>query len=120
MAGLVQGLSRPSTQRRLKDEAELTVPRQITLQELDIFLAKTEAHARMFGNEDFHESPGETTQIHNPMRELRRGMSFFIFLASNPLKRLDSEKEMKRNERTFAFICFYFFAFPWCEFAPGL
>jgi hypothetical protein len=46
----------------------------------DIFLAKTEAHARMFGNDDIAKAERElTTHIHNPMRELGREL-IFLFL----------------------------------------
>jgi hypothetical protein len=38
---------------------------------------------------------------HNLLREPGRGSDFFIFFTRNPLKRLDSEKKMKGNERKF-------------------
>jgi hypothetical protein len=43
-----------------------------------------------------------------------RGSDFSIFFSRNPLKRLNSEKKVKGNERTFAFIFFHFlcFSFP--------
>ena len=46
--------------------------------------------------------------------DMRKG--FFIFFACNPLKRLDSEKEMKGNESNFPFVSFHFLAF---AFAAG-
>jgi hypothetical protein len=42
---------------------------------------------------------------------------FFIFLARNLLKSLDSEKEMKANKSNFPFICFRLLAFA-CAFRP--
>ena len=36
-----------------------------------------------------------------------KGQELFYFFACNHLKRLDSEKLMKTNERNFAFICFH-------------
>ena len=58
--------------------------------------------------------------VHNSARELGREAVFFIFFARNPLKRLDSEKKMKGNERTFSFIVFRELAFACKKFAQRL
>ena len=44
-------------------------------------------------------------------REFAGAADFFIFFARNPLKRPDSEKEMKGNESFFPFISFPFLSF---------
>jgi hypothetical protein len=42
--------------------------------------------------------------------------NFFIFFFRNPLKRLDSEKEIKANESSFAFFYFHLLAIYLDEF----
>jgi hypothetical protein len=47
--------------------------------------------------------PISITLVHNPAGERRRKKLFFVFIARNHLKRLNSEKEIKTNERTFVY-----------------
>jgi hypothetical protein len=61
-----------------------------------MFLAKIEARAMMFGNEDF-ANPGKLDNaIHGPCSQpggrVRNRGRFFYFFTRNPLKRLDSKK----------------------------
>ena len=76
----------------------------------DIVLAKTEGHARVFGNEDFARSGKRARPTSQPNGRARKRVDFFIFMTSNPLKTLDSEKGIKGNKRTFAFVSLLFLA----------
>jgi hypothetical protein len=89
-------------------------------------LRKAKIIAMLFGDE---ELDGRRLQVKKrelsdrpaqPTTRAEERENFFIFFACNSLKRLISEKKMKTNERTSAFIFFHFFAFPCREFAPGL
>jgi hypothetical protein len=75
-----------------------------------IFLAKTEGHARVFGNEDFAKSGKRARPTSQPNARARKRVDFFIFMTRNPLKMLDSEKGIKGNKRSFAFISLLFLA----------
>jgi hypothetical protein len=75
-----------------------------------IFLAKTEGHARVFGNEDFAKSGKRARPTSQPNARARKRVDFFLFMTSNPLKTLDSEKGIKGNKRSFAFISLLFLA----------
>ena len=55
-----------------------------------------------------------------PSARVESGPDFSIFFARNPLKRLDSEKEMKGNERTFSFISFRQLSFSFVPLALRL
>ncbi|HSU99177.1 MAG TPA: hypothetical protein VLI91_03645, partial [Roseiarcus sp.] len=59
---------------------------------------------------------GDVRAIPTTSARVESAPDFLIFFARNPLKGLDSEKEMKGNERFFPFISFHFLSFPFFFF----
>jgi hypothetical protein len=80
---------------RLLSRASVQAVRRGELQSFpSAFLAETEIHVMMFGNEDFAQSPRARERDHRlqPAARIQTGEIFFTFLARNSLKRLDLKK----------------------------
>jgi hypothetical protein len=75
---------------------------QLSLEETRVYLTKSETHGMYFSCRNpfsaRHLTGGNKkpwlfeTLVYNLPRELERGSDFLTYTASNPLKRLDSEK----------------------------